>query len=73
MNNETEREMLRYNDRQAVSGHVEPVVSLPLELITALDGLLCELNKNGCGGNGALANDCMFFSMAINHEIEKAN
>ncbi len=27
MNNEREREILRYNDRQTVSGHVEPAVS----------------------------------------------
>ncbi len=73
MNNEREREMLRCNDRQAVSGHVEPVVSLPLLLVTAIDQLLCEVNANGCGGDGSLANRCMHLSMHINLEKEKAH
>jgi hypothetical protein len=63
------------NDKKqpTVASPIEPVVSLPLLLVTAIDQLLCEVNASGCGGDGSLANRCMHLSMHINLEKEKAN
>ena len=59
-------------EESAAGNQASVVVSLPLQLVTAIDDLLCELNKNGCGGEYELANTCRHLSMAINHELAVA-